>query len=522
MILDPRAPQYRMVIEQEQQNDHIIRTRNLSVSSGVHIDTLLLPIRKNTPAEDELLEENSISERNPMSHKIRPPGWNQAVASRSEVPQQYRNGNEQIAITSDKSDTTCDDERIDEMSLKGPFASSNNEVLSRSRNLPETPRDSSNPHLYPGNLFHLGGNFSEAEEESSKSNDLLETSLRGPFTSPTRSILRALGGLRSPFQESNPLLFPATLMSEADEQESICSSSLHRSSETVKHTNTPIKEDSKNFSYPRGLAFFPPSPHLKGKKVAPSCDTDIDLRQPDWNDPNESESSIIKTSDIESQTSLEYFSSTYHCDIVLDISHQLETEDLKHTNKIYPSVSEPKKTTISLDKALPISNAQYIEEDSSVAPKKGSELLQHPQGPLKQIDENPFILSSFQIESALIHKENDAEGRMTAGRSLNGIRVKMCPAKICYALPGGEIHVHEGYYSGPLNANFKMHGNGMLRFNSGDLYLGEFENGELHGVGMMSIKTGDKHQIFSGFFRRNEFVGEEMAIEVVVKEKWTE
>ena len=86
----------------------------------------------------------------------------------------------------------------------------------------------------------------------------------------------------------------------------------------------------------------------------------------------------------------------------------------------------------------------------------------------------------------------------------------MCPLEILFIIEK-QPYVHAGFYSGPVNAAWKMHGNGVFWFTSGDLYLGQFQNGQLHGVGMMSVtlEGTDARQIFKGYFRQNEFVGQE-------------
>ena len=72
----------------------------------------------------------------------------------------------------------------------------------------------------------------------------------------------------------------------------------------------------------------------------------------------------------------------------------------------------------------------------------------------------------------------------------------------------GEERVHSGFYSGPINKFEHMHGNGVFWFDSGDVYLGQFEDDMLHGVGVMTIQMddGSKH-VLKGRFRCNEFVG---------------
>ena len=72
----------------------------------------------------------------------------------------------------------------------------------------------------------------------------------------------------------------------------------------------------------------------------------------------------------------------------------------------------------------------------------------------------------------------------------------------------GEERVHSGFYTGPINNFEHMHGNGVFWFDSGDVYLGQFEDDMLHGVGVMTIQLedGSKH-VLKGEFRCNEFIG---------------
>jgi hypothetical protein len=74
------------------------------------------------------------------------------------------------------------------------------------------------------------------------------------------------------------------------------------------------------------------------------------------------------------------------------------------------------------------------------------------------------------------------------------------------------------------NARGEMHGNGVFWFNTGDLYLGEFNSGNLHGCGMLSIWVQDddemdvetnevswSKEVLKGYFRYNEYIGSDPA-----------
>ena len=77
-----------------------------------------------------------------------------------------------------------------------------------------------------------------------------------------------------------------------------------------------------------------------------------------------------------------------------------------------------------------------------------------------------------------------------------------------------ELHYRDKHYkqkarySGPLRAGLPD-GVGVLWFECGDLYIGEFHMGEMHGVGAFNHKRRHNHirQIFRGDFVHNEFVG---------------
>ena len=82
-----------------------------------------------------------------------------------------------------------------------------------------------------------------------------------------------------------------------------------------------------------------------------------------------------------------------------------------------------------------------------------------------------------------------------------------------------ELHYHDkdekeqfynvsAKYTGPLLEGVP-HGPGILRFVCGDMYLGEFEMGEMMGFGAFNHVRRDDHinQVFKGEFSHNEFRG---------------
>lgn len=97
-------------------------------------------------------------------------------------------------------------------------------------------------------------------------------------------------------------------------------------------------------------------------------------------------------------------------------------------------------------------------------------------------------------------------------------RIKMAPMEVVYVCDGEEV-VFSGFYSGPIDGEGKMNGSGVFWFNTGDLYLGQFNNGNLHGCGALSIMveeewdetTGEvlewSREILKGYFRWNQYVG---------------
>ena len=91
------------------------------------------------------------------------------------------------------------------------------------------------------------------------------------------------------------------------------------------------------------------------------------------------------------------------------------------------------------------------------------------------------------------------------------------------------INRYSGTYSGSLNKEWQPHGAGIFRFDAtGDLYVGEFDCGNLHGCGVLKIhvggcvpfqeldsKTGEvvlkwtepKCHFLKGYFFLNEYIG---------------
>jgi hypothetical protein len=63
----------------------------------------------------------------------------------------------------------------------------------------------------------------------------------------------------------------------------------------------------------------------------------------------------------------------------------------------------------------------------------------------------------------------------------------------------------QGHYSGKIR-NQLPHGCGVLRFDNGDFYYGQFECGLLEGEGSLLLRRDGKLLKYRGYFSRNEFV----------------
>ena len=58
-------------------------------------------------------------------------------------------------------------------------------------------------------------------------------------------------------------------------------------------------------------------------------------------------------------------------------------------------------------------------------------------------------------------------------------------------ISGGEVRIQSGKYTGYLNENDMPHGRGFLRMDTGDIYGGEWSDGDRHGSGVYAWYEGD-------------------------------
>lgn len=86
---------------------------------------------------------------------------------------------------------------------------------------------------------------------------------------------------------------------------------------------------------------------------------------------------------------------------------------------------------------------------------------------------------------------------------IQGNRARGIVHRIYFAAWGMELR---GRYSGMVQ-NSLPHGSGVLRFDNGDFYCGQFEVGMLHGVGSLLLRRGGTLLKYRGHFAGNEFVG---------------
>ena len=139
-------------------------------------------------------------------------------------------------------------------------------------------------------------------------------------------------------------------------------------------------------------------------------------------------------------------------------------------------------------------DSAYEEEEEEVVVVAATATAAAADQALKSVMEE--VLTIYEEESDSSNEDD-----------CNDQHVKMCPLDIRFFIQGQEYE-RTGFYTGPINQQSQMHGNGTFWFTSGDVYLGQFRNGELHGFGIMSMTStldGVK-KIFKGNFRYNKFL----------------
>jgi hypothetical protein len=495
MVLDPRAPQFQMALQQQQQPDHTVRTRNLAAAipgPPVLISSPSPPMRKSSTEEEELPKVGHESGK-PFMPAIRP--YSRKGTLPNSVSAQQPPDTERNLVPSYELQYSDDDEEEASLqsSLVGPFASPGRARVSPHSKLPsDSPLEDSNPQLYPGNLDavpekerdsdadNLEQTSDHIEEESLDSApDPMPTSHRGPFASPSLGDVSRpnLGDLLSPQKHSNPLLYPANLLSDDEDDELQDSGAI---------------DSSQELGYPEGVTYVPPSPLEKNVKKIPSKVDPYSNRDICF-DINKESMSKQKTAQFKK-----------YADIVLDqglgplnaSSSTLHTDNKRKDSSLDIMFDASKRSSFQdSDRAIVFDAALGKVESESSGPKE----VNDPE----KLNPLPAKIQSRVITQSGVEEQFWAKG------SVDGLRVKLCPAQIGYRIEG-ETHIHPGYYSGPLNPSFQMHGNGMFWFTSGDLYLGGFSNGKLDGIGTMSITIGEDKHVFTGYFHRNEFVGEEL------------
>ena len=71
--------------------------------------------------------------------------------------------------------------------------------------------------------------------------------------------------------------------------------------------------------------------------------------------------------------------------------------------------------------------------------------------------------------------------------------------------------INNNYYLGQhiiIDTEIICHGKGLLQYNNGDLYIGNFFNHNKHGYGIRIVKNTEynKINIFEGFWKENKFI----------------
>jgi hypothetical protein len=418
LSINPRAPQYQMALEQEEQyqdGEVTMRTNHTTAASTNPSVRQCAPPQGQSPAPPA----RKHSPKSPFRASNLPIQEEEEEEDPPLVATEFSSRKGTIGGASSMHPTS---------QLQGPFVSPG-KIARQVVQMPSTPNQDSNPLLFPANLLTSVGDESISQE-----------SIAGPFVSPTAVDRRSLPmSAKTPNRDSNPLLYPANLL-ESDGDGSIAQESIlgpFVSPSAVDLRSLPVlnapNQNSNPLLYPRGLVYFPSSP-LKATQASTKKSQPV---------PKASRKAPL------------------------------------------PSLLLPVDTT---------SVESSSQEDAA----------------------------SASLQSAAPQQDDYYNNTMIRTESVasdNTVRVKVCPMEIFYIIER-QSYVHTGFYSGPINARWQMHGNGVFWFTSGDLYLGRFCDGQLHGVGMMSVKleTNGVKQIFKGYFRYNEFVGQEEPVEDCVED----
>ena len=255
----------------------------------------------------------------------------------------------------------------------------------------------------------------------------------------------------------------------------------NKSEAAVRLPSSPNKNDSNPFAYPQSVGlnnntYLPPSTATRmsnspqeSLQVAPSAHHDSPDTTP-------------KFSQEQRRISVQRVSPPSPDIAPVPLPHK-ESDNSSHEAK-------KQKTSTGLPAALP-----FGDDDQDVKSVSRSSSIQHSNNPLES------------ERASLGRVKHQESARATPGR------VKHQDMEISYTTIDRETFLHAGSYSGPLNEKGKMNGNGVFWFDNGDLYLGQFADGDLHGVGALSLSKLNqegKPVILKGYFEHNQFMGERM------------
>jgi hypothetical protein len=119
---------------------------------------------------------------------------------------------------------------------------------------------------------------------------------------------------------------------------------------------------------------------------------------------------------------------------------------------------------------------------------------------------------SYFLNNASPRQPQQAETTCTSTttNTNSNIRVAQLPIELELLYQNDRRYIERAKYSGPL-VNGQPHGMGVLWFENGSMYVGEFHKSEMHGVGAFNYKRTGKHHrsshhVYRGEFVHNEFV----------------
>jgi hypothetical protein len=187
-------------------------------------------------------------------------------------------------------------------------------------------------------------------------------------------------------------------------------------------------------------------------------------------------------------------------------------EDLKATQHLNEELQASKQDNVGLKRAARylVKRIRELEAHVDVVDRSFDVPFSLASTPSKGSARSDSMGSSFSSQE--LPKANpNQDSKEDDNASIIRVNQKEITLEMHYHDHSGNLVTYDVHskYTGPI-ANGLPHGPGVLRFENGDMYLGEFEKGEMEGVGAFAHRQQYCHanQVFFGTFTHNEFQGD--------------